>query len=163
MSGSHSPSPPSGSNRSTFHGKLLRSQRTGMKDPGLSSSHFSCMTDFLILPFPTHRALQAGGLGRSAMSQTEAIAAAPPHSCTVAALDTMAEEYQLSEEHIRDVFDGRGVARPAKMRTNQEWYRRQGYELMPTEVPDVFLLRDEATGEVKRRIPIIWMKKELAS
>lgn len=103
------------------------------------------------------------------MAETERIAASPPHGCKVVALDTMARRYQLSEEHIRLVFDARGLERPSKMRSNEDWYIRQGYEIMPTvgegkaeseaEQQDTYAWT-QVSGEVEH-IPIVWMKKDL--
>lgn len=82
------------------------------------------------------RVLQAGGIGRSAMIQTERIAASPPFNATVVALDTMRKEFETSESHLKQIFDDKGLQRPREVRSTEEWYIRQGYTVM--EGPEIF-------------------------
>lgn len=70
------------------------------------------------------------GLGAQTMRETERIAALPPLNATALALDTMTDAVQRSELCMRLYFDDLGLPRPQKLRTNEEWYKRQGYQVM---------------------------------
>ena len=106
------------------------------------------------------RALQSGGFGRSAMSQTERLATQPPHSATLIVLDTMQRETQLSEDYQRFLYDTRGMERPEKPRSAQDWYERLGYDVIPTDEDEPYPWRNDVTGEVLD-VPVVWLKKTL--
>lgn len=107
-------------------------------------------------------ALQTAGLGRSAMLLTEHIARSEPHNCTLLALDTMQGAYQVSEKHLKNLYDERGLVRPEKIRSNEEWYLRQGWELVEVggRVSEIYRWTVHETGEV-REVPVIYMTKSL--
>lgn len=107
----------------------------------------------------SYRAIQASGLGRSAMAQMEALGTAAPLNATHFALDTVAKELQMTEESLRVLYDDRGHTRPAVVRSNEEWYIHQGYDLFERE-EEGYPWKNPVTGEVKP-IPIIYMKKKL--
>lgn len=108
-------------------------------------------------------ALQAAGLGRSAMRLTENIARLLPHNAKLLALDTMQGAYQSSEKHLRHLYEDRGLERPkGELRTSQEWYARQGWGLVKVDgrMSEIFPWVMEKTGEV-REVPVIYMTKSL--
>ncbi|KAH8173281.1 hypothetical protein LIA77_07536 [Sarocladium implicatum] len=74
--------------------------------------------------------LQSLGLGRASMAAIEHLATLPPINATMLALDTIKSEMQLSEEMLSVSFEGTGRQRPAEPKANEEWYRRQGYEVV---------------------------------
>ena len=92
------------------------------------------------------------------MAATERAAASPPVNATIVALNTLQKEIQGSEVFLKKAFDDRGMARPKEVRTNQDWYGRQGYEVIPG--PGTALYVDTTTKEVET-VPIVWLKKEL--
>jgi hypothetical protein len=69
------------------------------------------------------------------MACIENMATLPPHNCTTLALDTVAGEYQRSERSLASFYDERGLPRPKEVRTNEDWYLRQGYVLMDLPPP----------------------------
>lgn len=105
------------------------------------------------------RALQAGGFGRSAMAQLERLAAAPPYDASVVALDTIRRDYHLSEEHLRWLYDRRGLERPKRHVSTQDWYASQGYEQIPNSAVSFYENKDE-DGSV-HRLPVIFLSKKL--
>lgn len=105
------------------------------------------------------RALQSTGLGRKAMHQVERAAASPPFNCTAIALDTVTGVYQGSEESLRGFYEDRGIPRPKVIRTNQEWYQRQGYEIIAMKEA-MYDWTHPGTGVVFH-IPGVYLKKEL--
>lgn len=107
-------------------------------------------------------ALQTAGLGRSAMVLTELIAKSPPHNAELLALDTLKGSYQVSEKHLGHLYDDRGMERPAVIRSNEEWYLRQGWELVEVDgkAEEIYQWLIPDTGEV-RDIPVIYMNKSL--
>ncbi|KAF7561705.1 hypothetical protein G7046_g2435 [Stylonectria norvegica] len=104
-------------------------------------------------------ALQASGLGRSAMTQIERLAASPPLSKTSITLDTIDGEFQLRETTMKALYEDRGRARPAVMRTTEEWYVRQGYEVVRREAKG-FEWVNPVTGEVVP-VPEVYLSKSL--
>ncbi|KAL2107153.1 hypothetical protein VUR80DRAFT_5654 [Thermomyces stellatus] len=103
-------------------------------------------------------ALQRRGLGRSALTVLERTAASPPVNATVIALNTLQKDTQQSEVFLKKAFDDRGMARPAEVRTNQDWYMRQGYQVTPGPANGKYI--DTTTKEVET-VPIVWLKKHL--
>ncbi|KAG5913487.1 hypothetical protein E4U42_001117 [Claviceps africana] len=103
-------------------------------------------------------ALQSCGLGRNAMDQLERAASSPPFNCAFIALDTVRSEFQKSEM-LRGLYDDRGLPRPDVVRTNEEWYLRQGYEIMEAEV-EPYEWTSPATGRVVK-LPCAFFKKDL--
>lgn len=106
------------------------------------------------------RILQAGGFGRGAMAEIERLSQLPPHNATAMILDTMQKEFQLSETFMRLTYDVKGLERPENPRTNQEWYARQGYEVVPLDEDEVYSWKEPISGEVAD-IPIVYLKKTL--
>ncbi|VUC25369.1 unnamed protein product [Clonostachys rosea] len=104
-------------------------------------------------------ALQAGGFGRSAMAQLERLAAAPPYNASVVALDTIRRDYHLSEEHLCWLYDRRGLERPKRHVSTQDWYTSQGYEQIPNSAVSFYENKDE-DGSVQR-LPVVFLSKEL--
>ncbi|CAH0048657.1 unnamed protein product [Clonostachys solani] len=104
-------------------------------------------------------ALQAGGFGRSAMAQLERLAAAPPYNASVVALDTIRRDYHLSEEHLRWLYDRRGLERPKRHVSTQDWYTSQGYEQIPNSAVSFYENKDE-DGSVQR-LPVVFLSKKL--
>lgn len=64
------------------------------------------------------------------MIAVEHLATMPPVNATILALDTIKSEMQLSEAMLSVAFEGSGRERPEEPRANEEWYRRQGYEVI---------------------------------
>ncbi|KAG6010093.1 hypothetical protein E4U21_000126 [Claviceps maximensis] len=105
-------------------------------------------------------ALQSSGLGRSAMAQLERVASSAPFHCAVMALDTIRGHVQSSEEYLRGLYDDRGLSRPEVVRTNEEWYLRQGYEMIGAEM-EPYEWTVPATGRVVK-LECAFFKKDLA-
>lgn len=106
-----------------------------------------------------HRALQSGGLGRKAMHQIERTASSTPFNCSVIALDTVSGAFQRSEESLKGFYDDRGLPRPEEVRTNEDWYLRQGYETMGMKEA-AYMWTHPETGDVVP-IPCVYLKKDL--
>ncbi|UNI13527.1 hypothetical protein JDV02_000266 [Purpureocillium takamizusanense] len=102
-------------------------------------------------------ALQATGLGRAAMAALERVVEGPPFGAECVALDTLTSEFQLREEQLACFYDARGVPRPAVVRSNEEWYRRQGYEAVASK-DDAYDWVSPATGETIK-VPCVFMRK----
>lgn len=96
------------------------------------------------------------------MVLTEHIARSPPHNSQLLALDTLKGSYQVSEKHLGHLYDERGMERPAVLRSNEEWYLRQGWELVDVNgrADEIYKWQVPDTGEV-REIPVIYMTKSL--
>lgn len=105
------------------------------------------------------RAIQAGGLGRSAMAQLEAMGAAPPLNATVFALDTIKGEFQLSTMSLTGFYEERALKQGKVVKSTQEWYSRQGYEVFD-EVLGGYHWKNPASGEMVP-LPIMFMKKTI--
>ncbi|KAG5915742.1 hypothetical protein E4U53_004423 [Claviceps sorghi] len=105
-------------------------------------------------------ALQSCGLGRSAMDLLEQAASSPPFNCAFIALDTVRSECQKSEM-LRGFYEDRGLSRSGVVRTNEEWYLRQGYEIMGAEA-EPYEWTNPATGRVVK-LPCAFFKKDLRS
>ncbi|KAI9903976.1 hypothetical protein N3K66_000505 [Trichothecium roseum] len=108
-------------------------------------------------------ALHRGGFGRSTMRLLERLARSPPFLSTHLLLDTMHPEFQRSEAFLRAQYDDRGFVRPpggdSAVRTNVDWYERQGWSLFgPTD--EVFAPKDDEGNEIAR-VPCVYMKKAL--
>ncbi|KAK0764235.1 hypothetical protein N5P37_003632 [Trichoderma harzianum] len=105
-------------------------------------------------------AIQAGGFGRSAMHQLERLAALPPLNATVMALDTTTKKFQTTPQSIA-IFNkirGSEVA-SADFRSNEEWYTRQGYDII-CYVDEMYKWVDQETG-IAISVPSVFMKKQL--
>ncbi|KAG5984804.1 hypothetical protein E4U55_003169 [Claviceps digitariae] len=124
---------------------------------------FPDRNEALGLPLSTYwvksLALQSSGLGRNAMDQLERAASSPPFNCTFLALDTIRADAQKSEELLRGLYDDRGLPRPEVVRTNEEWYLRQGYEIIGGEA-EPYEWTVPATGRVLK-LPCAFFKKDL--
>lgn len=118
--------------------------------PTALTTHHIPLTDTL------PRTMHGGGLGRSTVALTERTAASPPLNATVVALDTLRHEWQTSEAYMKTTYDDRGIARPAKFCSNEEWYLKQGYEPMPG--PEFLEWVYPETKEVER-VPLIFFRK----
>jgi hypothetical protein len=107
----------------------------------------------LITSIYSFRALHDRGLGRSAMASVEKASRLPPVNATVGG------DFQDSELGSQLIFEDRGRTRPAEIRTNEEWYRRQDYELFARE-ENALTWKSLASGEIIYG-PLIYMKKPL--
>lgn len=96
------------------------------------------------------------------MAEAERVASSPPHNVNWVALDTMRKEYQMKESHLRTLYEERGFERPKVVRSNEEWYVRQGYQVMPTDKDEFYVWTVPHTGE-QRPMPTVWLKKCLGS
>ena len=127
----------------------------------------SLYVSWYIAPYPlpsTHhsnprRALQASGLGRSAVVQTEHMATLPPLNRTTIALDTIEEGFYLQEETLRALYEDRGHERPEVVRSVEGWYRRQGYEMVEKEEGG-YNWKKPTDGEIVP-VTVVYMKKSL--
>ncbi|TFB03399.1 hypothetical protein CCMA1212_004429 [Trichoderma ghanense] len=105
-------------------------------------------------------AIQAGGFGRSAMHQLERLATQPPLRATTMALDTVTKLFQATPESIAIFNKIRGAEIPAgQFRSNEEWYARQGYEVV-AYITGMYKWRDRETGS-EIEVPSVFMKKDL--
>jgi hypothetical protein len=68
----------------------------------------------------------------------------------------------MQESHLRTLYEDRGYERPKVIRSNEEWYARQGYEVMPIEEQEYYVWTVPHTGE-KRPLPTVFLKKCLVS
>lgn len=93
------------------------------------------------------------------MRQLELAAASSPFNCTIIALDTVSGAFQKSEESLKSFYDDRGLKRPEEVRTNQDWYLRQGYEIIGVK-NEAYMWTHPGTGEVVP-IPCVIFKKSL--
>lgn len=100
--------------------------------------------------------MHGGGLGRSTMALTERTATSPPLNATVVALDTLRHEWQTSEVYMKMMYEDRGLERPVQFKSNEEWYRRMGYNPMPG--PEYYDWVDPTTQTVTR-VPLIFLRK----
>lgn len=76
------------------------------------------------------RAIQSGGLGRKAMEQAEAMAAAAPFHSAALALDTTHQAWQRRMTSQSLYGTDEPPADAPSIRTNQAWYTRQDYAEM---------------------------------
>ncbi|KAK5998660.1 hypothetical protein PT974_01042 [Cladobotryum mycophilum] len=104
-------------------------------------------------------ALQTGGVGHAAMAQIERLAASPPLNAAALALDTVTKEFQLHEENLKVWFEVTGIKRPDVVRSNEEWYVRQGYKVMG-DIDLGTTWTHPAAGETAS-IPSIYLKKDI--
>lgn len=93
------------------------------------------------------------------MALTERTAASPPLNATVVALDTLGREWQSSEAYMKAMYEDRGLTRPAKFCSNEEWYLKQGYEPMPG--PDSVEWVYPET-KVVEQVPLVFLRKTVA-
>ncbi|KAL7921106.1 hypothetical protein ACQKWADRAFT_296285 [Trichoderma austrokoningii] len=106
------------------------------------------------------RTMQSAGLGRSAMHQIEHLATCPPLNATTMALDTSTKEYQTTPEYLayHSRLSGRTIE-AKDFRSNEEWYVRQGYEVISRTEPG-YAWVDPKTG-VEEVIPCVYLKKDI--
>lgn len=93
------------------------------------------------------------------MARLECLATLAPLNATAIALDTIAKESQLEESSLQALYDYRGLQRPAVIRTNEEWYLRQGYEIFARSTAE-YTWTSPVTGET-HPIPAVYMMKPL--
>lgn len=108
--------------------------------------------------------MQTSGLGIQTMRETERIACLPPLNASALALDTTLGVAQKSEAAMKAFYDDVGAPRPKKMRSNQEWYTKQGYTLMDvpeTDSPHVFKHYMNEYGNGTFTLPTVWMYKAI--
>ncbi|KAH6607610.1 hypothetical protein Trco_003923 [Trichoderma cornu-damae] len=103
-------------------------------------------------------AIQAGGFGRSAMYQVERLASLAPLNATVIALDTLTKEFQTIPENIALFAKIRG-SELGEMRSNEEWYTRQGYQDIGRS-EDTYKYTNPHTGDIVG-VPLVYLKKDL--
>ncbi|POR36195.1 Uncharacterized protein TPAR_03581 [Tolypocladium paradoxum] len=150
--------------------RLGQTERTPTKTPFLPIGHIAIeafpernvqfslpATTYWVKSLYISWALQASGLGRSAMAQLERVAAASPFGSTCIALDTASRAFQLREDVMAALYDARGAPRPREMRTNEDWYRRQGYDVV-ARVEAMYDWVNPATGQ-SVAVPCVLMKK----
>ncbi|KAJ4151154.1 hypothetical protein LMH87_011869 [Akanthomyces muscarius] len=80
-----------------------------------------------IKSFYISKAIQSGGLGRKAMEQAEAMAAAAPFHSAALALDTTHQAWQRRMTSQSLYGTDEPPADAPSIRTNQAWYTRQDY------------------------------------
>jgi hypothetical protein len=93
------------------------------------------------------------------MASVETAVRLPPVNATVMAIDTVGGDFQDSDLGSQLIYEDRGRTRPAEIRTNEEWYRRQEYVLFGRE-EGALAWKSLATGEIVYG-PMIYMKKTL--
>jgi hypothetical protein len=93
------------------------------------------------------------------MAVMEQVATQPPLNADLLALDTVESSFQLRDEHMAIYWEGRGRKRPEVPKANQEWYLRQGYEVMKL-VEGGFMWLNPATGE-KSPVNMVFLSKKL--
>ena len=64
------------------------------------------------------------------MEAMERLATQPPLNADLLVLDTVESSFQLKDEHLAIYWEGRGRKRPEVPKANQEWYMRQGYQVI---------------------------------
>lgn len=94
------------------------------------------------------------------MAVMEQVATQPPLNADLLALDTVESSFQLRDEHLAIYWEGRGRKRPEAPKANQEWYMRQGYEVMRV-VEGGFIWLNPATGD-KSPVNMVFLSKKLA-
>ena len=117
------------------------------------------------------RAIQSGGLGRKAMEQAEAMAAAAPFRSAALALDTTHPAWQRRMTSQSLYGTDEPPADAPSIRTNQAWYTRQDYKDMALPDTEEECARPEGreslgyyawtnpeTGEFVR-VPTVYMYK----
>ncbi|KAG5976321.1 hypothetical protein E4U58_005127 [Claviceps cyperi] len=75
------------------------------------------------------------------------------------ALDTVRADFQKSEAWLSGLYDDRGLPRPDVMRTNEEWYVRQGYEMLGAAA-GAYEWTNRTTGKIME-VPRAFFKKDL--
>lgn len=70
------------------------------------------------------------------MSVVENWAPKAPFNSKYLAIDTASAESHTDEDFLYVNYDLEGLPRPKVNRTNQEWYSRQGYQIMPIPEED---------------------------
>jgi hypothetical protein len=94
------------------------------------------------------------------MYQIEHLATRPPLNATTMALDTSTKEYQTSPEYLAFVSEVRGYKVEAKdFRSNEEWYERQGYQVISRSEPGYAWVNPD-TG-LEEVIPCVYLKKDI--
>ncbi|KAK8144015.1 hypothetical protein G3M48_006427 [Beauveria asiatica] len=83
-----------------------------------------------IKSFYISKAIRSGSLGRKAMAQVEAMAAAPPFCSAALALDTSSSEWQRRTASQSLYGTDEPPAEAPAVQTNQAWYARQDYKDM---------------------------------
>ncbi|KAM3476672.1 hypothetical protein MY5147_003085 [Beauveria neobassiana] len=124
-----------------------------------------------IKSFYISKAIRSGGLGRKAMAQVEAMAAAPPFCSAALALDTTSSEWQRRAASQRLYGTDEPPAEAPPVQTNQAWYARQDYRDMALPEKEEACARmegrkslgyyaetDPATG-LSVEIPTVYMYK----
>ncbi|KAG6051167.1 hypothetical protein E4U17_006286 [Claviceps sp. LM77 group G4] len=77
------------------------------------------------------------------------------------ALDTIQADFQKSEVWLGGFYDDRDLPRPDVMRTNEEWYVRQGYEKLGADSETgAYEWMNRATGKIME-VPRAFFKKDL--
>ncbi|KAL2107871.1 hypothetical protein VUR80DRAFT_4660 [Thermomyces stellatus] len=110
----------------------------------------------LFISFPLRRY----GLGGSAMRQVEEMAVREPVNAKVLVLDTQKGTSQVSEEVVKLMYTNRGLPVPTVVKSNEEWYKKQGYRVFGEEEA-AYPWVDEKTGTT-RYLPRVFLRKDLA-
>lgn len=141
--------------QSTVWIKSLYISRQAPNTPSLTSSLYliSSASSFF-------RAMQSGGLGRSAMYQIEHLATLAPLNATTMALDTSTKEFQTTPEFL--AYHSQLVGRKIEakdFRSNEEWYVRQGYQVIARDDRGYTWVEPKTGMEVI--IPSVFLKKDI--
>ncbi|KAF4960741.1 hypothetical protein FSARC_10370 [Fusarium sarcochroum] len=103
--------------------------------------------------------LQSAGLGRSAMLATERLAKLPPFNRNVIALDCVQKHFQLADNDFGKPPNRSRGTQTAEVRATEEWYARQGYEIVE-RVDRGYDWKDPMSGEVVP-VPVVYMVKRV--
>ncbi|KAJ4249868.1 hypothetical protein NW762_012211 [Fusarium torreyae] len=104
-------------------------------------------------------ALQSAGLGRSAMIAAERLATLPPFNRNMIALDCVQKHFQLADNNFGKPPGYSGGTQTTE-RTTEEWYARQGYEVVQ-RVDRGYDWKDPLLEEVVP-VPVVYMVKKLS-
>ncbi|KAG5989875.1 hypothetical protein E4U43_004415 [Claviceps pusilla] len=101
-----------------------------------------CRDVLVVVSFPRLSNLPAPAATQQADSSL-------PFDCTFRALDIIRSDVQKSEASLRGLYVERGLPRPKVLRTNEEWFLRQGYEIIGAEA-EPYEWTVPVTGRVMR-------------
>ncbi|TLD26500.1 hypothetical protein PspLS_04683 [Pyricularia sp. CBS 133598] len=107
-------------------------------------------------PFYISWAMQRLGIGNFAMTEIERLAASPPVNGTIVALDAIAPDHAMAPALLKTYYTH--VGNPAPVRSNHDWYLRQGYK--PYHRKTAYPWTDIESGEVKM-LDTVYMLKRL--
>lgn len=100
--------------------------------------------------------LQGSGLGRETMAHLEELIVREPINAKISALDTVTEEWQLSEDGLQYYVE-RKICKPPRV-SNEGWYKSQGYKVFRSDPVGVH--EKTPSGEFIT-LPLLFLRKEL--